>query len=83
MFLTRFAYAAIFSMVYMQLSDTIWILSSTFFEALKSTLLATNISPSQDTFEDDFPLPKVGYVVPWRVEYFGFPIGDSKHFSPE
>ena len=27
-----------------------------------STLLQTNISPSQGTFEDDFPFPQVGYV---------------------
>ena len=32
-----------------------------------ATLLGTNISPTQGTFEDDFPFPKVGYViVPWR-----------------
>ena len=27
-----------------------------------STLLRTNISPYQGTFENDFPFPKVGYV---------------------
>ena len=32
------------------------------------TLQGTNISPKNGIFEDDFPFPKVGYViVPWRV----------------
>ena len=30
---------------------------------------STKISPTNGTFEDDFPLPQVGYViVPWRVK---------------
>ena len=32
------------------------------------TLLGTNISPM---FEDDFPFPKVGYVLSWRVLFLG------------
>ena len=34
------------------------------------TLLGTNISFSEGTFEDEFPFPKVGYVGSWRVVDF-------------
>ena len=33
-----------------------------YFIWFKSTLLRTNISPTQGMFEDDFPIPQVGYV---------------------
>ena len=37
------------------------------------TLLGTNISPTNGTFKDYFPFPKVGYViVPWRVNIYIF-----------
>ena len=33
-----------------------------YFIWFKSSLLRTNISPTQGMFEDDFPIPQVGYV---------------------
>ena len=37
-------------------------------EPKEGTLLGTNISHFKGTFEDDFPIPQVGYVsIPWWV----------------
>ena len=44
---------------------------SLFFLNIVYTLQATNISPTNGTFEDDFPFPQVGYVSFVEGIYFG------------
>ena len=39
---------------------------------LRRTLQGTNISPKNGTFEDDFPLPKVGYVNSLEGIFFSY-----------